>query len=74
MSTEAKPDIEKLFAEGRPIDEAMSRAVRGAIERHKQAGKPMAVWGDGKTVWIDPAQVDQENEEELQPRVFPCDA
>ena len=53
MSTEAKPDIEKLFAEGRPIDEAMSRAVRGAIERHKQAGKPMAVWGDGKTVWID---------------------
>lgn len=63
MTTEAKPDVEKLFAESRPIDEAMSRAVRGAIERHKQAGKPMAVWANGKTVWIDPAQVNQEDKD-----------
>jgi hypothetical protein len=34
------------------IQRALARAVREALLRHKQAGNPIAVWRDGRVVWI----------------------
>ena len=31
---------------------ALKKAVRQVIEQHKKSGLPLAVWENGKTVWI----------------------
>jgi hypothetical protein len=36
---------------------AMQLAVREAIWRHKLAGNPVAVWRDGRVVWIQPEEI-----------------
>jgi hypothetical protein len=56
----AKPpkDITAIFREGTLIDRALAAATRDAIRRHKQAGVPMAVWRNGKTVWVDAADLE----------------
>lgn len=33
---------------------AMRAAVRGVIKRHKETGRPLAIWKDGRVVWISP--------------------
>jgi hypothetical protein len=35
------------------IERALARGVREALLRHKQAGNPIAVWRDGRVVWIE---------------------
>lgn len=49
---EKKPDIDRIFEEGVEIDRAFDRAVREALLMHKRAGNPIAVWKNGKVVWI----------------------
>ena len=39
------------------ILEALDRAVREALALHKRAGNPVAVWRDGKVVWIAPEDI-----------------
>jgi hypothetical protein len=39
------------------IERALRRAVQAALLRHKQAGNPVAVWRDGKVVWIAPEDI-----------------
>ena len=39
------------------IEQALARAVRKALLRHKQAGNPIAVWRDGGVVWIAPEDI-----------------
>jgi hypothetical protein len=39
------------------IEQALARAVREALLRHKQAGNPIAVWRDGGVVWIAPEDI-----------------
>jgi len=56
MATEGPKDILQLFREGKPIDDAMNAAVRDVVLRHKQMGLPLAVWRDGKVVWISPEE------------------
>ncbi|MGH7577594.1 MAG: hypothetical protein ACREM1_21030 [Longimicrobiales bacterium] len=34
------------------ITRALRHAVREALRRHKLAGNPVAVWEDGRVVWI----------------------
>jgi hypothetical protein len=53
-------DIERIFLEGVLIDRAVRDAVRAAIRQHRQAGQPMAVWEDGKVVWVDAAELERE--------------
>jgi hypothetical protein len=40
------------------IEKALARGVREALIRHKQAGNPIAVWDDGKVVWIAPEDIE----------------
>lgn len=51
-------DITAVFREGTLIDRAMAAATNDAIRRHKQAGIPMPVWRNGKTIWVDAADLE----------------
>ena len=39
------------------IQDALTRAVRDAMLRHKQAGNPVAEWRDGRVVWVAPEDI-----------------
>lgn len=55
------PDpIDRAFAEGTPIDEAIAEAVREARQRHKLAGNPVVEWRDGKIVWVPPEEIEDD--------------
>lgn len=41
----------------------MRRAVREALLRHKLLGNPVAVWRDGRVVWIPPEEIPVDGEE-----------
>lgn len=58
MAEAAQKDIDRIFAEGKEIDEAVKRAVREAVLRHKQAGNPVVTWRDGKIVWLQPEEIE----------------
>ena len=48
-----KDKIEEIFSDEKQITETLQRAVREAVLMHKRAGKPIAVWKNGKAVWIE---------------------
>ena len=39
------------------IQEALAKAVREALRGHKLAGNPVAIWRDGRVVWIEPSEI-----------------
>jgi hypothetical protein len=39
------------------IERALRAAVRDALLRHKRDGDPVAVWRDGRVVWIQPDDI-----------------
>ncbi len=55
-------DIEALFEDGRAIDAALAKAVREAVLEHKRAGNPIAVWKDGRVVWIPAEEITVDDE------------
>ena len=60
MAIDPSRDINQAFAHGTPIDEALNEAVRDAVRQHQRMGLPLAVWRNGKTVWLSPEEVEQE--------------
>jgi len=44
------------------LDAAVKRAVRQALRIHKKLGNPIAVWEDGKVVWIPPEKIEVEDD------------
>jgi len=48
----SEKDIAQIFEEGTLIDEALAQGAQEALRIHKQAGLPIVVWENGKTVWI----------------------
>jgi hypothetical protein len=39
------------------ILQAMTEAVREALLRHKRLGNPVAVWREGRVVWLQPEEI-----------------
>ena len=39
------------------IERALRAAVRDALQRHKRDGDPVAVWREGRVVWLSPDQI-----------------
>jgi hypothetical protein len=52
-------DIQKIFADGSLIDEAMKKAALEALRIHKRAGHPLAIWRDGRVQWVSPEEFEQ---------------
>jgi hypothetical protein len=57
MEGKTEKTIDEIFREGTLIDEALKKGVQEALIRHKQAGNPVVVWRDGKTVWLQPEEI-----------------
>ena len=57
MAIDPSRDIDQAFSLGTPIDEALNDAVRDAVRQHERMGLPLAVWRDGKTVWLLPEEL-----------------
>jgi hypothetical protein len=51
-------DIDRIFAEGTLIDEALVAGVQEALRRHKQASLPIAEWRGGRTVWVPAEEIE----------------
>jgi hypothetical protein len=62
MKARKQKSIGQMFAEGRSIDAAMKKAAQEAQRRHRQAGQPMVVWRNGKTVLVAPKDIPQRKE------------
>jgi hypothetical protein len=62
MKNVEKKDIDKIFAEGILIDQALRKAAREAIRQHKREGRPVAEWRDGRVVWIQPEDIRVDDE------------
>ena len=56
-SSQAQPPPSERVEDIPRILEALREAVREALLRHKQAGNPVAVWRDGRVVWIPPEDI-----------------
>lgn len=54
--------IDELFEDGRAIDEALKEAARDARRLHKALGNPMATWADGRVVWVQPDDIQIDDE------------
>lgn len=48
-----KDKIREILSDEKRITEALQRAVSEAIEMHRRAGNPIAVWRNGRDVWIE---------------------
>jgi hypothetical protein len=57
-----EPTLKELFEDGRAIDEALKEAARDARRLHKALGNPMATWKDGRVVWIQPEDIEIEDD------------
>jgi hypothetical protein len=62
--SENKSTIDELFEDGRAIDEALKEAARDARRLHKALGNPMANWKDGEVVWVQPEDIDVDDDSE----------
>ena len=58
--TPRRRPLTELLRDNRLIEDAINRAVREALLRHKQAGNPVADWRDGQVVWIAPEDIEVE--------------
>jgi hypothetical protein len=56
--SENKSTIDELFEDGRAIDEALREAARDARRLRKALGNPMATWQNGRVVWVQPEDID----------------
>ncbi len=57
MGAQFRDKIEETLADREKITDALATGVREALKRHKQAGNPIVVWRDGKTIWLKPEEI-----------------
>ena len=53
-------DIQKIFAEGHLIDEALKKGALEALKVHQRAGIPLAIWRDGQVQWVSPEDFERD--------------
>lgn len=58
MTVRKTKDIEKLLADDAAIEAALTKGVRDALRRHKQAGVPVVEWREGRPVWVTPEDIE----------------
>jgi len=57
VGAQFRDKIEETLADREKITDALAAGVREALKRHKQAGNPVVVWRDGKTIWLKPEEI-----------------
>lgn len=69
MIREPEVDIDAAFKDGTLIDEAMNQGVRQAIERHRRAGVPMAIWRNGRVEYVSADELSGELNVNAEPAI-----
>jgi hypothetical protein len=62
--------IGRAFAEGTPIDEALTRGIRQAMAVHKRLGQSVVVWRDGKVVTLPAEEIPVDISESENPKPY----
>jgi hypothetical protein len=62
--------VSRAFAEGKPIEDALTRGIRQALAVHKRLGHSVVVWRDGKVVWLPPEEIPVDIEESDNPKPY----
>lgn len=64
MSTrnEQSKDILEILSEGALVQKALEKAARQAIQEHKEEGLPLAMWRDGRVVWMTAEELEAESD------------
>lgn len=52
IATQSQEARKYLDLEG--VQQAMNRAVRNALKKHKQAGHKVPIWHQGRVVYVEP--------------------
>ena len=55
---EHKDKITEAFADIDIITDAIQQGINNALLRHKKLGQPVVVKKDGKTVWLQPDEIE----------------
>jgi hypothetical protein len=55
--SEELTDLDPILNDSNRIERAVQRAVQDALRMHKRAGNPIAIWRDGKVVWLAPEEI-----------------
>ena len=58
MHEEAR-DVGKILADKTPILEALRKAAWEALRVHRAADQPLAIWRDGRVVWVTPDEFER---------------
>jgi hypothetical protein len=56
-TNQAEDEISRIFNDADVVTAAIQAGINAALLRHKQLGKPICVWRDGKVVWIEPENI-----------------
>lgn len=56
-------DLLTILREGVLVERALQKASLQAIREHKEAGLPLAMWRDGKVVWVPAEELEAEIQE-----------
>ena len=61
MNNESETNkILSVLKDNDKITQALKKAGKQALLKHKQNGNPIATWQDGKVVWIPPEEIEVE--------------
>lgn len=55
--TSMRRSVNKWMSLQDKAEEALKKAVRQVVQQHKKTGRPLAVWKDGRAVFISPDSV-----------------
>jgi hypothetical protein len=56
-------DVSTLLEDDNLVGRALERAAHQAIREHRRDGLPLAMWRDGKVVWVPAEELEGEIEE-----------
>ncbi|RMH24729.1 MAG: hypothetical protein D6692_12390 [Planctomycetota bacterium] len=62
QKTDPSRDVTAILREHVLVENALAKAARQAIAEHKAEGLPLAMWRDGKVVWMSAEEVEAELE------------
>lgn len=57
----AEDEISRIFNNADIVTDAIQKGINTALLLHKQLGKPICVWREGKIVWIPPEEIKIKN-------------
>jgi len=52
-------DVGRLLSDRAVLQSALKEGAREALQVHREAGLPLAIWRDGRTEWVSPDEFER---------------